>query len=393
MRLKNTRNIIAPISISSALREQIKRLEDTGNGNERSDNESSDHDTSEQNQPASTRYYRSSNSVDGEAITPSKAHRNNDYRERSRYLHSDTPSRPLGNIDNRRERHSATTISIRSSSEESTESSSKDSGQEKRISKYLYSTDMPKDLYDALRRQIIWIMKMVPPDKQLELNRTYEQQHDLINSMIILTVMNALDQNTFPIIKGIVYEILHKLHRHRCEDYLMKKKSTSEQNEHNRRKHRNSRQSEKRKRRAKMIEKLQEMKDPLIGKFSKRELRPFKIDNRYHSPEDSETDQSSHPGDRIIVTKDLKWCSDTCRRFLREYVDKIFDESSKVPCHRNRTCGRSYAPNEGMAPLNAPKWSVSGYSGSLKKEVDKFIRVRSSYIGNNSIDNNDTINN
>jgi hypothetical protein len=66
-------------------------------------------------------------------------------------LHSDTPSRPLGNIDNRRERHSATTISIRSSSEESTESSSEDSGQEKRIPKYLYSTDMPKDLYDALR--------------------------------------------------------------------------------------------------------------------------------------------------------------------------------------------------------------------------------------------------
>lgn len=78
---------------------------------------------------------------------------------------------------------------------------------------------------------------------------------------------------------------------------------------------------------------------------------------------------------------------------MREYVDKIFDESSKAPRRRNRTCGRSYAPNEGTAPLNAPKWSVSGYSGSLKKEVDKFIRVRSSYIGNNSIDNNDTINN
>lgn len=85
---------------------------------------------------------------------------------------------------------------------------------------------------------------MVPPDKQLELNRTYEQQHDLVNSVIIPTVMNALDQDTFPIIEGIVYEILHKLHRHRREDYLMKKKSTSEQNEHNRRKHRNSRRSE-----------------------------------------------------------------------------------------------------------------------------------------------------
>lgn len=64
-----------------------------------------------------------------------------------------------------------------------------------------------------------------------------------------------------------------------------------------------------------MIEKLQETKDPLIGKFSERELCPFKIDNRYHSPEDSETDQSSHPGDRIIVTKDLKWRSDTVSRF------------------------------------------------------------------------------
>lgn len=157
------------------LREQIKRLEEyiksieteknsepelkgraltpsvPENGNERSDNESSDHDTSEQNQPTSTRYYRLSNSVDGEAITPSKAYRNNDYRKRSRYLHSNTPSRPLRNIDNRRERHSATIISIRSSSEKSTESSSEDSSQEKRIPKYLYSTDMPKDLYDALR--------------------------------------------------------------------------------------------------------------------------------------------------------------------------------------------------------------------------------------------------
>jgi hypothetical protein len=55
-----------------------------------------------------------------------------------------------------------------------------------------------------------------------------------------------------------------------------------------------------------MIEKLQETKDPLIRKFYERELGPFKIDNRYHFPENSETDQSSHPGDRIIVTKNLE---------------------------------------------------------------------------------------
>jgi hypothetical protein len=55
---------------------------------------------------------------------------------------------------------------------------------------------------------------MMLPDKQLELNKTYEQQYNLINSVIILTVMNTLDQDTFLIIKGIVYKILHKLHWH-----------------------------------------------------------------------------------------------------------------------------------------------------------------------------------
>jgi hypothetical protein len=64
-----------------------------------------------------------------------------------------------------------------------------------------------------------------------------------------------------------------------------------------------------------MIEKLQETKDPLIRKFYERELGPFKIDNRYHFPENSETDQSSHPGDRIIVTKNLEWRSDTVSKF------------------------------------------------------------------------------
>ena len=60
-----------------------------------------------------------------------------------------------------------------------------------------------------------------------------------------------------------------------------------------------------------MIEKLQKMKDQLIRKFSEREIRPFKMDNWYHSPEDSEIDQSNPTGRRVIVTRDLKWRSDT----------------------------------------------------------------------------------
>lgn len=50
-----------------------------------------------------------------------------------------------------------------------------------------------------------------------------------------------------------------------------------------------------------MIGRLQDTNDQLVRKFSERELRPFKTDNRYHSPEDSETDQSN-PGSKIIIT-------------------------------------------------------------------------------------------
>ena len=60
-----------------------------------------------------------------------------------------------------------------------------------------------------------------------------------------------------------------------------------------------------------MIEKLQESKDQLVRKFSEWDICPFKIDNWYHSPKESEIDQSDPTGRRIIVTRDLKWQSDT----------------------------------------------------------------------------------
>jgi hypothetical protein len=65
-----------------------------------------------------------------------------------------------------------------------------------------------------------------------------------------------------------------------------------------------------------MIGRLQDMNDQLIRKFSERELRTFKTDNRYHSPEDSETDQSNPSGSKIIITRDIRWRSDTVSKFL-----------------------------------------------------------------------------
>ena len=52
------------------------------------------------------------------------------------------------------------------------------------------------------------------------------------------------------------------------------------------------------------------LEDRLIDKFYSSELNPIRSDNRYHSPEVSETDDDD-PENRKIVVRDLKWRSST----------------------------------------------------------------------------------
>ena len=78
----------------------------------------------------------------------------------------------------------------------------------------------------------------------MELDKTYEQQRDRVNKVIIPTIMDTLDPDTFPIIENIIYKVLHNLHRHKREDYLMKNRSELDQDTNKRRKHKNSRRSE-----------------------------------------------------------------------------------------------------------------------------------------------------
>ena len=58
------------------------------------------------------------------------------------------------------------------------------------------------------------------------------------------------------------------------------------------------------------MDKLLRLKDPLIKKFYKEELKPLQTDNKYHSPEVSETDNEV-PNKRKIAIRNLKWRSST----------------------------------------------------------------------------------
>ena len=60
---------------------------------------------------------------------------------------------------------------------------------------------------------------------------------------------------------------------------------------------------------------------------------------------------------------------------MREYVDKLFDETSKVQKKRKRTYSNKIV--SGKVPSNAPRWTLAGYNGPIKEAVEKACRQRS----------------
>jgi hypothetical protein len=64
------------------------------------------------------------------------------------------------------------------------------------------------------------------------------------------------------------------------------------------------------------------------------------------------------------------------RTFLREFIDRIFSESAKVPKKRTRISSDEFYDKERAAPFQAPKWTVSGYKGSLKNAILDAVKER-----------------
>lgn len=81
-------------------------------------------------------------------------------------------------------------------------------------------------------------------EHQLQVDKTFEDQRDLVNSRIVPTVMEGLDQITYPVAENIVYDMIHNRHKHRREEYLLKQRSAKHQTEQIRRKHANSRRND-----------------------------------------------------------------------------------------------------------------------------------------------------
>ncbi|GBC51627.2 hypothetical protein GLOIN_2v1773218 [Rhizophagus irregularis DAOM 181602=DAOM 197198] len=185
--------------------------------------------------------------------------------------------------------------------------------------KYIHINDLPQDFRNAIR-----------VTKSCKQYNSSDHHEDFGSGYVSIS-------------EAIVYDMIHNRHKHQREEFLKKQKETSFQDEQARRKHMNSRRNDKRTNRANVIDHLKEIDDPLVKMFKIKELLPIKSNSLYYSPEISETDDEN-PGQRKIVTRDLKWRSST----------------------------------ERTKPFQASNWTISGYTGSLKTAVQKACMERSS---------------
>ncbi|CAB4398169.1 unnamed protein product [Rhizophagus irregularis] len=253
-----------------------------------------------------------------------------------------------------------------SSSDGSSSSSSSSYGSNNHY--YFKKDDMPKELREALRKEVIRQYDALPEKNRIDLRRTFAKQRKRVNNDIIPSIMETINRDKFPISNEITYDIIHSLHRHRREEFLKKSRSSAERKFQRKRKHNNSRRHDKRRKRAKMINHLQLTENSLIKKFKPKDLQLLIDHSVYHSPEDSETDLESEKS--IIVVKDLKWRSSTLRSFLRDYIDRLRAEETNSRKLRERIVGNNFS-NDTLAPLLAPRWTRAGYSGRLRDEVIK----------------------
>ena len=65
---------------------------------------------------------------------------------------------------------------------------------------------------------------------------------------------------------------------------------------------------------------------------------------------------------------------------MRDYIDRIFAESSKVmkvTKKRNRIRDKDFYDKEQVAPFQAPRWILFGYQGTLNNAVQQACSERS----------------
>ena len=91
---------------------------------------------------------------------------------------------------------------------------------------------------------MFWITDRLSTENKLDLSKTFEDQKDLVNRIIVPTVARSIDSNTFPVVDGILYNMIHERHRHQRKSQKLKEQEQQIQDKKARRKHKNSRRSE-----------------------------------------------------------------------------------------------------------------------------------------------------
>ncbi|CAB5197058.1 unnamed protein product [Rhizophagus irregularis] len=125
----------------------------------------------------------------------------------------------------------------------------------------------------------------------------------------------------------------------------------------NRRLHRNNRLNEKKARRVKGAKSLFDKNDEKLENYDRKELLNVLSDNRYHSPEYSESDEEQPDSKRHINVYNLSWRSKELIDLLRNVLDQHAFSLQSAQLIRTRNYDDEIYNIVSRHPRGAPNWT------------------------------------
>ncbi|GBC35640.2 hypothetical protein GLOIN_2v1769621 [Rhizophagus irregularis DAOM 181602=DAOM 197198] len=161
---------------------------------------------------------------------------------------------------------------------------------------------------EEARAEMKTILKTFPIELELIYDEKFSSEsNDEILQQIIPRLIEAMKPRYTPRYRQ-VKSWLAALHKHRRVRLLYKQCGTLDKD--NRRLHRNNRLNEKKARRVKGAKSLFDKNDEKLENYDRKELLNVLSDNRYHSPEYSESDEEQPDGKRHINVYNPSWRSE-----------------------------------------------------------------------------------
>ncbi|GBC47273.2 hypothetical protein GLOIN_2v1469591 [Rhizophagus irregularis DAOM 181602=DAOM 197198] len=234
---------------------------------------------------------------------------------------------------------------------------------------------------EEARAEMKMILKTFPIELELKYNEKFtSESNDEILRQVIPQLIEAMKPRYTPRYRQ-VKSWLSALHKHRRVRLLYKQRGTLDKD--NRRLHQNNRLNqlnEKKAHRVKGAKSLFDKNDEKLENYDQKELLNVLSDNRYHSPEYSESDEEQPDGKRHINVYNPSWRSEELIDLLRNIYNIVSRHPRGAPnwtyVEQNTPADSDFSEPE--TPIQMMENLIMAEDAEVSAEMDEIVVIEDS---------------